>query len=298
MARAYICLARNDLDNSNLQILDLAPNSSQRNLIYDGAQGETHYVTHYFQNDVVTLAGVGPITTQAAITQGLSAYLVDTVENTGGGAIALTSAELVTITAAIMVRVAGGLSLALADINTAINLPAGVAGSDLNGVLGNSIGTVEQVLRILSGEVYEVPASSAVETAGNAFIATAAGAFATAPDITVDQTTGPGGRNPFNTPAIQRAPIGQTAPESLTFRDPKRVEDTSYLRTSSAVGVLSQLRPATYTFHNPAFNYTAAEVAARPTATRAITCAAANIPGTWVARALTIYTDAGAVITV
>ena len=297
MARAYICLARNDLGDSNLQILDLAPNSSQRNLIYDG-QGETGYVTHYFQNDVVTLAGAGPITSQAAITQGLQAYLVDNVENTGGGGIALTSAELVTITAAIMVRVAGALPLALANINTAINTPAGVNGSDLNGVLGNSVGTVEQVLRILSGEVYELPASSAVEDGGNNFVAAAAGAFATAPDITEDLTTGPGGKNSFIEPVISRAAIPQTAPESLTFRDPRRVEDTSYLRTSAATGVLSELRVATYAFRNPAFNYTAAEVAARPAATRATTCAAVNIPASWTGRAVTVYDVAGAVITV
>jgi len=71
-----------------------------------------------------------------------------------------------------------GSTLALADINTEINVPAGVSGSDLDGTLGNSTGTVIEVLRILAGEVYAVPAGSTVEDGGNLFAPSISGAFA------------------------------------------------------------------------------------------------------------------------
>jgi len=174
MAR-YICLIRDDIPEGTLQVLDLQPNKSQKSLVYE-PPAQTHYLSFRPQNDTIVLTGAGPINTVAAY-NGLAAYLVDRVENTGGGAIALTAAEANAIAVALIARLDAGATLTLADINTEINVPAGVSGSDLDGTLGNSTGTVAEVLQIMAGEVYTVPAGTEVETAGNAFVATIGGAF-------------------------------------------------------------------------------------------------------------------------
>jgi len=173
----FICLIRTDIPEGVLQVLDLSPNTSLKNLVYD-PQGQTRYVSFRAQNDTIALSGAGPIVTDAAY-NGLAAYLVDRVENTGGGAIALTAAEANSIATAIIAAMDAGTAQTLAAINVLINVPAGVSGSDLDGTLGNSTGTVEDILSILAGEVYTVPAATEVETVGNAFVAAVAGSFAT-----------------------------------------------------------------------------------------------------------------------
>lgn len=173
----FIAQRRTDIPDGVLQVLDLRPNTSQRNLIYE-PPGQTKYVNRAV-TDTVATTGAGPITTSAEY-KGLAAYLIDRVENSGaGGDPALTADEANDIAAALQLRVDNGQSLELSDINAAINTPAGVSGSDLDGQLGNSTGTVEDVLRILAGGEYVVPAGTQVETAGNAFDATIAGAFTT-----------------------------------------------------------------------------------------------------------------------
>ena len=83
MARAFICLARNDLDENALQVLDLVPNTSQRNPIYDG-EGQTGYLTWFRQNDLPTVSGLGPILAASTV-YGLQAYLLSNVDNQAGG---------------------------------------------------------------------------------------------------------------------------------------------------------------------------------------------------------------------
>jgi len=223
MATAYIVSARTDLENSLLQVLDLKPNSSQRNLIYDG-QGQTTYLSFTAQNDTVALSGGGPITTDA-LYRGMAAYLVDRVQNRtgGGGDLALTAPEANSIAISILARVVAGQSLLLADINTLINVPAGVAGSDLDGTLGTSTGSVEDVLKIAQGHVYRLPAGSAVADAGPNFDPTIFGTFANIGDA--------------------------DARNMLGF------ELTGALRVSRANGVLSHLVLATFTNLNPALGY-------------------------------------------
>jgi len=184
----FICMIRTDIPAGVLQVLDLKPNTSQRSLVYD-PPGQTTYVSNRAQNDTVTTTGAGPILTGPALS-GLAAYLIDRVENSGaGGDPALTAVEAGEIAVALIARMDAGSTMLLADINVEINVPAGVSGSDLDGSLGNSTGTVEEVLRILAGEVYTVPAGSTVEDGGNLFAPGISGAFADpANKITIEQT--------------------------------------------------------------------------------------------------------------
>ena len=76
----FICLARTDIQDGVLQILDLQPNTSQANDSVD-PPGQTKYVNET-QNDVVATTGAGPITTNAQY-DGLAAYLIDNVVSGG-----------------------------------------------------------------------------------------------------------------------------------------------------------------------------------------------------------------------
>ena len=78
----YIILKRDDIAAASLQVLDLWPNVSQRNLIYPPA-GQTKYVDPV-QNDALDLTGAGPIT-QRGDARGLSAWFATNV-NDGTGA--------------------------------------------------------------------------------------------------------------------------------------------------------------------------------------------------------------------
>ena len=75
----YICLSRSDIPDGTVQILDLAPNSSQASAVYDG-QGQTRYVNRT-KNDAVIVTPLGAMVQNEA--EGLRAYLADKVEPGG-----------------------------------------------------------------------------------------------------------------------------------------------------------------------------------------------------------------------
>lgn len=270
MARAYLCHARNDLESRLLQVLDLKPNSSQPGNVLtlasttdSGIQsGQTGYLTFGAQNDtvVLTATGGGAFSTSSVL-NGLAAYLIDNVNNVTGNA-ALTAARANNIAARILARVAAGSALTLADINVAIRAEGGVgAGSTLNGAGGTfSTGTVVEVLRVLSGEAYRVPAAAAVIGAGGVF---------------------PGGGAHARTGAF-------LARSATGYRAVRRFYNTGALARSVLVGSLSKLTAATYAWINPAFTYGAAGTA--------LTYGAAHIGATGVAKAVAVYAADGSVI--
>jgi len=323
MARAYIVLTRNDLDDSLLQVLDLHPNSSQlpRPSI-NPALGQSGYQTFYLLDGVnaavVTQAGAGggaSLDIDGDV-YGLSAYLIDRVEDTTGTE-ALTAAEAVTISGLIEAAASAGTALTLALINVMINTPAGVAGSDLDGTLGNSTGTVEEVLRILAGERFKMTDNAQVQVVGGTFDATQRGFFVTTPNVEMDDTVrttyvwreGAVVTTDANSPVRGRksgspmthirpgeprtAPV-QAGTQDTNFNDVRALIDTGDLHLSATDGVLADLKAATFVWLNPGNAYTAAAVtAARP---RSQTLAAANIPATGIFRAVTVYDVLGNVI--
>ena len=76
MGYVYISMRRTDIPAGAIQVLDLQPNSSQRNTSID-PPGQTKYVIR-LQND--TLAALNANRTVAAY-QGVAAYLIDHVIN-------------------------------------------------------------------------------------------------------------------------------------------------------------------------------------------------------------------------
>lgn len=171
----YICLTRTDVPEGTLQVLDLRPNESQRNQIYE-PPGQTKYVSFRPGNDTVGThqpgGGVNPILTLAAY-EGLAAYLIDQVEDTPNGD-ALTAAQANTIAGNIITNIlnAGGAAT-VTTINAQI--AAIVAGSGIG--LGNSTATLTGFLRLLAGDQYNLPAGSIVDTNGTTFNTAISGTF-------------------------------------------------------------------------------------------------------------------------
>ena len=278
MARAYICHARNDLGGHLLQVLDLKPNSSQPGNVLtsvstldSGIQsGQTGYLTYGPQNDTVVLhaTGAGAFAT-SGVQYGLATYLMDNVNNVTGN-ISLNANQANGIATRMLTRVANGLPLTLADCNVAIRAEGadgGVAvgaGSTLGGAGGTrSTGSVVEVLRILSGEAYLVPANAAVVSAAGVF-------------------PWPGGVGPHvKTGAFLLR-------GAATYRAVRRFTNTGALARSVLIGALSKLVSTSYAWINPTFTYGAAGTALKN--------GGAQIGATGVAKAVTVYAVDGTVI--
>lgn len=304
MARAYFVLNRNDLSSTLLQVLDLYPNAtpSVGSRVY-GGKPQGGYFPHFADDGVngdVSTTGVGPILSDGD-TYGLSAYLIDRVENSGaGGDPALTAAEANAITASIYGRVSSGLSLELSDINTLINTPAGVSGSDLDGTLGNSTGSVEDILKILSGLRYKLSDDSQVEDGANAFDTTIRGFFVERPNYllpsnVVSSYTGASVRGrgtglpPSHLrPGESREEPVQSGNQDVNFKDIRLVLDTGKLHLSADSGMISTLKSSTFSHNNTTFSYGAGGTAK--------TLDGTAIPTTTEARAVTLYAANGSLI--
>lgn len=301
MARAFVCLARNDLDENLLQLLDLVPNTSLRNFPYTAA-GQTGYVSDFVQNELPVLFNNGGVLEADGTVYGLAAYLLDNVEVDATGQL-MSAANSATIATAIITRVIGGLSLTLADINTAIATT--LVGSDLDGAGTNSTGTVEEVLRILSGESYRILDGVSISGAAGVFAVARAGFFTTAP-VQIRPSNGPGGRSITAAPVVPVGTIPQTtvatvrnlgqgvtysvpATADLTFRDIRVLVDTPDLHRSCLNGRLSALKATTFAFENPSFTYGAGGTATTASGT-------AISATTFAARAVTVYKADGNLI--
>ena len=261
MATAYICVVRNDLDANGLQVLDLKPNDSQRNYIYDG-HGQTSYLSFLVQNSVVAThtPGAGVLHT-SGLYYGLAAYLIDHVDDMTAGHLTLTSVKANAIAALIMTRLSLGQSLTLAAINAAI-VAGGAVGSGLtNGTPAGSqsVGSVADVLKICQGLVYRLPNDSVISDAAGVF------------------------HNPH-------VPKGTFAVNGdADYRGMRQFELTGELLISAASGVLSVLKnAAVFAWINPVFTYGAGGTA--------LTVGGTNIPATGLAAGVVVYDKDGNVV--
>lgn len=113
----FICLAQADIDDGTVNILDLLPNSSLRNLVLD-PEGQTQYVNRVL-NDTNVIADA---TTGEALftTSGLASYLADRVQP-GGAEAATGTVTIASATAGDTVTIGGVTFTAVAGGATASN---------------------------------------------------------------------------------------------------------------------------------------------------------------------------------
>jgi len=154
MASPVICVRDASIPNNTFQIVDLFPNRSQTNPLIDPAsQGP-----RYLRQPVNTTPVVDGLTIAKEVS-GLVAYLLVNQEN----ALApLSVTDATTISDLYISRMRDGLDLSTATMNGLIGVLPGLAGVVVEGV--NSTTLTSEILSILSGAKYTVPA-------GHTFIA-------------------------------------------------------------------------------------------------------------------------------
>lgn len=299
--RIYIIPRRNDLAGMNVQVTDLSPNTSQRNSVLDG-EGQTHYVgacpdapgatitygTAYVSGSKSTSLAVNPViddTTGGAndcyapvsTTLGLAAYLRERVQKTGVGGSFLTFANANTIAAAIRTAAEAGSSLNLAAIDASLAATGG-AGTELTAAGGSaSFGTVEDILRILSGETYISPQYTIITNAVSVFLNEANRNV-----LVAAQSIGANGGTTF----LSKGHF-LTSLEAGYVGRPTLIH-TGFAKASVAVGQLHYFAQDTMVVTNPAFVYGAGGTAQD--------IAGNAIPATGVHAFLRIYSKTGALV--
>jgi hypothetical protein len=157
----YICMIRTDIPEATLQVLDLNPNTSQRNLIYE-PPGQTKYVRR-LDND--TLAALAANATIATYT-GLAAWLIDNViDGVSGVTITVTVANDGAV--GLIALMDSGADMDLASVNADL-IATGGAGAGTDITAGGSTGTLAELLQIMAGGEYTLPAGSVVGGLGAA----------------------------------------------------------------------------------------------------------------------------------
>lgn len=160
----FIVMKRNDIPDGTLQILDLDPNESQRNTPYEPF-GQTKYV-NAVNNDTVQLQGTNPIITSVEV-EGLAAFFVTQIDDGGGDALTASEANA-NATAVLNLLAYGNLSASAGVLTlTAVN-------SAITGTLTAT--QHRQMLEILAGRTYTVPAGVTVEAGGSFGVSPAVGA--------------------------------------------------------------------------------------------------------------------------
>lgn len=164
----FICKRRTDIPNGVLQVTDLWPNASQRNQSIDPKPQGPRYVSAPVSNTVVLSSTGGAQRYFKTAQSGLSAYLIANVQ-VGLAGPALTPAQADAAATALIAAMAAGSALSLAAINVILN--AAAAGATLTA--NASTGAVTDVLRVLSGAPYTVPAGTIVQNGAGVFVAQA-----------------------------------------------------------------------------------------------------------------------------
>jgi hypothetical protein len=153
-ATAYVCRIRTDVPAAAIQWLDLKPNTSQRNLVYEKVP-QTGYLLGRAANDV--LAALNANATVADYS-GLAAYLIDNIIDQVSG-ITITVAVANDSADAFIAQMDAGTAI---DINAAFVTTGGAgAGTTFDNAAGSD-GSLRDALKILSGGDYALASGSVV----------------------------------------------------------------------------------------------------------------------------------------
>lgn len=284
--RAYLCVLRNDIPQSALQYGDVFPNTSQRNASID-PQGQTGYINpeNAVQNNAIAVAvasdpdgaGGNSHLSTSADAYGLQAYLRERVHvNPSGDDDSMTPAEALAVANAIVARVVAGQSLTLVDVNTILNANLAGADNDLEGTAGDSFGSLEDILKILSGQVYLTPANTVIALLAGNFVSLA------------DRITAIGANT-----AVFSAQGNFLEKDAAEYRPSRQLYVSGSLSASLGEGQLRYLNSADYAWINHKFYYGGI---VEPKKQAAQNIAGTNIPVSGVAKAITVYADDGSVL--
>ena len=165
----YICMTRDDVADGTVQVLDLFPNTSQRNLTLDPA-GQTRYVNRVDDSTVLNTGNVASGATAGQHATGLGAYLFDRCSSDGAVGTLLTTAMIADLVEAIVALMdAAASAMTTANINTEAQALANLGAFDC---AANPLFSLEELIKILSGAHYQIDKGTTVAygTVQGAFI--------------------------------------------------------------------------------------------------------------------------------
>ena len=162
MPSPVICIRDASIKNGQLMVKDLFPNRSQANAVIDPAPQGPRYLRVVETPTLPTLTG----TVIAKTVSGLAAYCLVTFDGGGQNPSNITPAQSVDIAEALISEMRTGGNLRVADINPIIAALPGLAGVGLG--LGQATATVNNILQILGGATFTVPAGYDLEDVNDA----------------------------------------------------------------------------------------------------------------------------------
>jgi len=153
MAAVYICVKRTDIPNGVLQLLDLSPNTSQRNGAID-PKGQTKYLGRPANDTVALSGGSTPLAYH-----GIAAYLLDHVEDNVAN-VAITPAIANAAALLIIARLDAGGTISAVNVNADLVAAGAGAGTQLTGAGSN--GVLANLLSVVAGGDYLLPAGTLI----------------------------------------------------------------------------------------------------------------------------------------
>lgn len=262
----YVIPLRNDLKGVNIQVLDLWPNNSQKNNVLDGA-GQTFYVGacldapgptetkdgYYLRGSLNTLldsdldyrkvvdttGGGNDAVVTPRTTFGLASYLKERVPLYNGHTLYTQYAN--NMAEAILNTVADGEDLTESALNDIID---NYGGDVLSGGTYYAFGSVEDILRILSGEVYVCPQNVILGDENRDFLG-----LSDREDLVADQIPSANGGVTYL--ATGRF-LESTEPQ---FQARPKLAVTGYAKASILGGQIKKFTEKPYVVKNAAFTY-------------------------------------------
>jgi len=161
----YICLARTDIPDGTVQVLDLRPNSSQRNLIYE-PPGQTRYINRAVNETPVAIPATGAV---YADVNGLRAYIADRFDPLNLVGAEWSHADLVLAANALLGEVDAGNELTdPATTDTVTTVLTLALGAPVGFGIGATTAILTELLSVLAGRGYVLPATW-IKLAGGAW---------------------------------------------------------------------------------------------------------------------------------
>lgn len=166
MPQVFLIMRRTDIPDGVLQVVDLWPNTSQKNAIYPPGLGQTGYIHNIPDPSIAAFVDPGPPVTATADLTGVAAYLIGNIDpGAAPGAAPFTGAQADTAAAGIVAIAEAGTVLTLAAVNAV--LAGVVAGTTLTA--GGSTGVLTELLAVLAGNGYLISSGTAISDLAGLF---------------------------------------------------------------------------------------------------------------------------------